>query len=631
MLQNIREHIQGWIAGVIIVLLAAAFLLWGVQYYVEASSGQRASVAKVNGTKITEMELQQAYQQLLRRQREMSGNNNFTASEKKQLKQMALQQLISSLALQQSAKDAGLMVSIPQVKQMIVSDPAFQVDGKFSEQKLMQIIYGSNTTPEQFFARVQNSIVVQQLQNGIQGSAFSTDNEIQQAYGLLKQERSFGYFTLPSARFKNDIKITPAEIKNYYMANKAEFLTPEKVSVSYIMLSPKVIADSIKISPKQIKNYYDGNQQNFTVAQRWQVKRIVLALSEKASPKDVKAAQDKIQAIAAQLKKGADFGKLAKQHSGETVITQWLTQDQISGPLAAMINKLKVGDISAPFRTTQGYNIVKLIKMEPSKLKPLASVADNIRKSLRQQQVESIFSHKSDQLSNLTYTNPDTLSVAAKELGLKVHTMPLMTRKQATTGILKNKSVVATVFSADVLKQGNNSTPISLKDGSIVVVRVAKHVPSKEKALSEVSATIKATLATQKMQRKAGLVAYEIQSALKAGQSSAAIAKKYNVIWTEKNNINRADKSINPQLLLRVFGMAVSKAVPKPIASVLLKNGDYAIIQINKVTMPDMKTANKKILKVIGLNMSRFFGQLEYRLYAKGVIDSADVKHEKKI
>ena len=38
MLQRIREKISGWIAGVIIALVAGAFMLWGVQFYFEEKS-----------------------------------------------------------------------------------------------------------------------------------------------------------------------------------------------------------------------------------------------------------------------------------------------------------------------------------------------------------------------------------------------------------------------------------------------------------------------------------------------------------------------------------------------------------------------------------------------------------------
>ena len=67
MLQNLREHAQGWIAGIICGLLALAFALWGVQYYLQDRSHKQV-IAEVDGYRITDQALNVAYERLKRQE-----------------------------------------------------------------------------------------------------------------------------------------------------------------------------------------------------------------------------------------------------------------------------------------------------------------------------------------------------------------------------------------------------------------------------------------------------------------------------------------------------------------------------------------------------------------------------------
>src|SRR3990167_7108877 len=111
MLQRIRDRIQGWIAGVIIALIAAAFFVFGLEYYIDRSSGGEATVAKVNGQVITQEQFKQFYQQIQRRQQEAQGGAPLSDAQSAQLKQFVLQQMIDNVAMTTAAADAGFAVS----------------------------------------------------------------------------------------------------------------------------------------------------------------------------------------------------------------------------------------------------------------------------------------------------------------------------------------------------------------------------------------------------------------------------------------------------------------------------------------------------------------------------------------
>src|SRR3990167_10092806 len=98
MLQNIREHVKGWVAGVVIILVGSTFVLFGVEYYVQSNSSKNAVVAEVNGQKISEQDLTQAFHQL-QRQEQAAMKVSLSPDQNAQIKQIALSELINNMAM----------------------------------------------------------------------------------------------------------------------------------------------------------------------------------------------------------------------------------------------------------------------------------------------------------------------------------------------------------------------------------------------------------------------------------------------------------------------------------------------------------------------------------------------------
>ena len=57
-------------------------------------------------------------------------------------------------------------------------------------------------------------------------------------------------------------------------------------------------------------------------------------------------------------------------------------------------------------------------------------------------------------------------------LNLKIQTTPLFTRNGTKEEITANPNIIAAAFSNDVLKDGNNSDVIELKNGNLVIPRI---------------------------------------------------------------------------------------------------------------------------------------------------------------
>src|SRR5579872_4941901 len=120
MLQNIRDNVQGIVAKVIIAIIIVPFAIFGIETLI--SGGGPAEVAKINGEKISESELQQAIM-VQKRQLYASMGDNVPPNmlEDAALRGPALDGLITQRLLQQSAADLKLGVPTQVVDQTILS------------------------------------------------------------------------------------------------------------------------------------------------------------------------------------------------------------------------------------------------------------------------------------------------------------------------------------------------------------------------------------------------------------------------------------------------------------------------------------------------------------------------------
>jgi peptidyl-prolyl cis-trans isomerase D len=526
MLQTISKHIQGWIAWVIIAIIAAAFIFWGLEYYVTRGSSQQNSVATVNGAQISQRQLSNAYQALQRSYTQQGGALDERGQQ--QLQDLALQQLILDQVLLQTAKKMGFTFSAAEVQQEILQLPNFQENGRFSPERFQQILSDNNITPEEFLTSLQNSLLVDQLSTGIHASSFITSAELQQVYGLLYQQRSFGYFTLPSAPLTAAVQPTEEQISAYYQQHTAEFKTPEQVKAAYILLSPESLKSQVKITPESVQQFYQEN---------------------------------------------------ASQFAGKT----------------------------------------------------LADVKANIEQRIEQQQLNQLLAAKSEQLEDLAYTNPSSLDEAAKAMNLPVQTSAWMTKQGIKNDpLFSDPKILAALFNDEVLKQNNNSQLIELSNGSFLVLRMAEQQASQDQPLAAVRDQIKQKLQKEQGQKQAGLQAYNIQHALETGESPEALAKRYHLEWTKKANVDWQDKTLPGQLLAAVFDLRPNAdPAKKTVTSVLLPDGNYAIIQLESLTNADYSKAAAQDLEKLRNGLADRSGELDYQLFAKSALEKAKVKQNK--
>lgn len=309
------------------------------------------------------------------------------------------------------------------------------------------------------------------------------------------------------------------------------------------------------------------------------------------------------------------------QHKNEYVSPEKISIEYIQLSADEMKDKIKVSD--ADLQKFYQDNIARYtIQKKPAQFN---SIKSRVKDDFVHQQLFQSFSEQNDKLTDLVYTNSDSLIPAAKALGLEVKTTDLFTKDGDKTGIISNQKIVKAAFSEQVLKQGYNSVPIELNSGNIVTLRIKKHIAEATLPLDQVKDSIVLKLKAVKMQEAAKNLGAQILKELQNGSDPMVLAKKYNLAWNVSANVDRKEKNINPALINCAFGLSANMSTGIDIAG-----KSYAVIKVLKIYDGELSTTNEAERKSIKEDLEAKYGRFEYSLLMDELTKKAKIVVEDK-
>lgn len=632
MLQSIREHTQGWFAGMIISLLILSFALWGIHSYFQGG-GASNIVAKVNGAEITKGQLSVAYERLRRQlQMQFSANYELPQNAEASLKQRALQTLINIETLKQASLADRYRITSDQIDSFLQSMPEFQVNGEFSLTRFQQALATTLFTAGDFLELIKTTLLIDQPRLGIMFTSYALPNEINDSIALIGQERKIQYLVIPQQYFANQpVTISNDSINAYYTQHENEYKTPEQVSIQYVTLSVKDLADKIHPTDEQLKNFYNENSSSFASPAQMQLDEIIIPITANATEQDVKQARGKMDDIVKAAQAGKDFASLAKQYSvglGDKKLQQWATVSQLPVELQKTASSLtKVGQLSEPAVTSNGLVLLKLTGYKEPQVQSFDKVKDRVKEMLTRQKAEEQFADMREKLASITYEHPDTLQGAASELGLQVKTTDLFSKDKGGKDITSSAKIREAAFSNDVLNLQNNSDVIQTAPESAMVIRVKSHVPASLLPLSAVQKQITDKLKANAIDEKLSQFAQDIQHKLQTGALTAAqVSSQYHLQWSDAGFIGRHATKIDQAILDSAFAMPRPQQNGVVYSAAKISNG-FAVIALSAVKEGEVNVP-KEQYQAFAEQIQNSEGMLEYELYKDSLMHKAKIEME---
>jgi peptidyl-prolyl cis-trans isomerase C len=156
------------------------------------------------------------------------------------------------------------------------------------------------------------------------------------------------------------------------------------------------IAKKGGVTDKDAEAFYKENTAKFVSPPEVRASHILLRVPSEADPKQVIEKQKAAEAIAARVKKGEDFAKLAqelsedpsaKQNSGDL---NFFPKEQMVPEFSEAAFKMKTGEISEPVRSQFGYHVIKVTDRKESETVPLDKVKPKLLAFLKTQKMEAL-------------------------------------------------------------------------------------------------------------------------------------------------------------------------------------------------------------------------------------------------
>lgn len=592
MLQAIRDHTAGWIAGFVVFLLAIPFALWGINNYFTAQVD--SWVAIVNGEEIDQAEYQERMANYRQRLAAMMGENfDPTIFEQPDYKRQFVDSLVKERVLTQAVSESGYAIPSQRVAQEIAGYQAFQVNGEFDGEQYRRTLQRVGMTPTQFESRIRESLKSQSVPDALRASQLVTDAEINALIRLQNQTRTFDYFLLEAAAYRDQVSVSDEEIQSYYDTHSDEFMTPEQVSIRYLELDAADLAETIKVDEATLQSWFEENRSSYLTTEQRLASHILFEVPEDAPPEEIEQARERAMEAVERIEQGEDFAAVARDMSDDAGSAQsggdlgWIERGQMAGAFEEALFALEEGQVSEPVQTGYGFHVIQLRDVQEPQGQTFAEAREEVAADYRESEAERLYLEQADRLVDLTYENPGSLQPAADALGLEVQTAGPFTRDGGEEGIATEEAVVETAFSDLVLQDRVNSDPVELGRNHVAVLRVDQHLESRLLPLEEVRGEIRDTLLTQKAEEAAASRAESLVEALQAGdmdlEAAAASVERQPV---SADAVQRSASGHPRPLLQEVFSQPAPQSPPR-YSALPAGRGATAVVALRDITPGD--------------------------------------------
>ncbi|HXG50559.1 MAG TPA: peptidylprolyl isomerase [candidate division Zixibacteria bacterium] len=170
-----------------------------------------------------------------------------------------------------------------------------------------------------------------------------------------------------------------------------------KAELEKSALINRQVKQRINITNEDVERYYKLNARKYRAEDRVRLRHILLPLSENAPEEEAKAVLARAGELYQRIASGEDFAKLAREHSHGAGADQggeigWVRRGTLLKPIEEVaFDRLSVGQVSKPLRTSMGVHLVKLEAREEGAVLPLSTVGPKIKDELYAKALEERF------------------------------------------------------------------------------------------------------------------------------------------------------------------------------------------------------------------------------------------------
>ena len=590
-----RKHT--WLLQIVLALVVLGFAGGAVyQGYGSFISDDNATVAKVDGKKITRSEWEFAQRDQLERVRRQMPNVDAKLFDTPEMKRQSLDAVVRDRVMLAAADKLNLGVTDARLQRELLGVPQFKrPDGQFDFDTYKAFVESQNMSTATFEARMRNDLSLRQVAQVIATSATAPLAATNAALDAMFQQREVQVQQFATKDSLTKVAPSDAELEAYYKdpANAAQFMAPEVESIEYVVLDLDSLKKGITLSDDELRKYYAENAKRYTSAEERRASHILVKVDPGASADERAKAKAKAEALLAEVKANpASFADVARKSSDDPGSAEKGGDLDFFGrgglaakPLEDAAFALKSDEIGGLVTSDFGYHVIKLTSVRGGDKRPFEAVRAELETEIKTQVAQKKFSEAAVEFTNTVYEQPDSLKPVVDKLKLELRSAQNVARAPAAaaSGALANPKFLDALFGSDAVRNKRNTEAIEVAPSTLVSGRVVKYEAARQLPLADVKVKV----------RERVIVAQAAALARKLGEARLAElrAAPADTMAEAAVTLSRANARDMPAPLVDAVLKAPTAKLPA-LLGVPLGDQGYAVVKIDKVLGRDPVTAD---------------------------------------
>jgi|GEM_PF-7115922 len=519
----------------ILIYVIIAFLLLGMagfgvsRYGLSLNNGQNQPVLQAGRAEISMVDYQNAL------------NNNTRILKNQPIEEIqafTIKQLKNRLALSNYLDEYAFAPDQNEISTFIHNN-FVGADGQYSEAVLKE----QTGSPNQYIHRLSQQFAMRDFQNAMLESSIISQAEFMPYANRQNLSRDILVAKVSRNAFKADA--SDQEISDYFAKHKSDFMTDEKVKLTYIDFNPTDIAKKVPISDEEIAN---------AAAPPRRVNYYLFNSEEKAdeayqafvASKTAKDIESEFKADISDSDSIADITKIADD---EAVLSQ--------NAINAIFKLTKIGEITPPI-DLQDDGIYLFELTDAGKPKALSEAEKKeIKTTLQRKKSAKQVAEISAKLNKAVYdSQATTLENVAKATGLRIEHSALL-GINSRKSILSVDELVKAIMGSD--KTLNKLQEPVVIDERVILYQLTENIQPQQKPFADVKKTIKETLIREKIDKQMQAAVDKLMAATETEGLQAAAQKANYPTKAFKDFTGRIARN---ELLDRVGAIFIQRKPP---------------------------------------------------------------------
>ena len=561
MLLAMRNSTRNWLAkvlvGVLFILLALSFVLWGVED-VFLGSNQEKVIGQVGDVEISAQEFSaQYYRQTLEIKRLLGDAFNAERGREMGYVSQVLVSLVNRALFQNAADDLGLTVSDSFVKQRILDDDAFHDDfGQFSEIIFREALYESGYTEESYVQGTRQDLIREQLVDIFQRIPSPPEVILDPLVKLYRERRGANVIMIDLDSVEGFNEPNEEELEKYFSTHAEDFQSPELRDISYVHVQTTDVIDQIDVAEETLREFYDDRIDSFTQPERRNLRQILV--------------KDRLDAekAKAKLDQGEDFVAVAKEVANleeEDINLGWNERNTLLEVLVEPVfdteSTAAIGPLESPF----GWHILQVMAIEEEFITPFEEAKKALRNQYAGREALEVLYEMINQSEDML-AGGATLEELATTLNLDTETVEGISANGETVTGVKREGVPPSPFLERAFREepGSISETIESGDDGFMVIRVEQLYEPRPLSFAEAKDQVKQAWISDQKRQTARETADFIAEEINQGKNIETLAQNYGFEVVGRPPFFRDDLAsaeLPPPLIAELFTLEPGQAV----------------------------------------------------------------------